>query len=454
MTTKGEEYLDKLEKGRIDFSKGFSGDTLKIFVSYSHEQNVLAGKIKKCFEKYGFEVFLAHEDITASQKWRDSLIENLKTCAIFMPILTKNFKESDWTDQESGIAYYLDKVIIPLRIKKSLPYGFLEKYQGHPFDEEKLGESCFDVSKVIVNHSIHKKTFVDILIDIFVKSSSYKQSIEMERLLVEVNEFTDPQLKKILNGVKTNPQINQAFSSDRFVQQLINKYEDKSKLDLSEWGDKKPDVFPPVNRKSIDKKTLQKPSPFKHFIRQKTRILRPFEYEQLLKGAEKGKKGSDNKTKLNTLLFTGLRYIEAVRFQKNPEWYKPDENSILLPSIDVGKRRSQSGRRIRLPLNSNDTIEGFFQAKPLPGTWGGWTKNLHRWADKGGINPKGLSVKTTRRTWESWLIVSFRYRFQDVINSQGMRYEAREDSNVFKDYLSLPFTEQDLIDMLTYVEGW
>ena len=47
------------------------------------------------------------------------------------------------------------------------------------------------------------------------------------------------------------------------------------------------------------------------------RVLRPHEYKALLRGCSK----PDFRTLLQTLLYTGMRYVEMKRFQKHPEWF-------------------------------------------------------------------------------------------------------------------------------------
>jgi hypothetical protein len=47
----------------------FIASKFRIFVSYSKKDRKLAGEIKKCLEEYKLDVFLAHEDITASAEW-------------------------------------------------------------------------------------------------------------------------------------------------------------------------------------------------------------------------------------------------------------------------------------------------------------------------------------------------------------------------------------------------
>ena len=131
------------------------------------------------------------------------------------------------------------------------------------------------------------------------------------------------------------------------------------------------------------------------------RILRPIEYEQLREGA----KILDNQTRLDVLLLTGLRYVEAQRLRKNPDWL--DTKFIHLPEYAQKKaKRKQKERWIKLSGNGITVLPYFFKTSPLP-TWGAWTENLERWAARTGLDPEGMSPKTTRKTWESWMVMSY-----------------------------------------------
>jgi len=98
--------------------------TIRVFLSYSHPNRKCAGRIKAELEDYCLDVFLAYEDIAQSRQWQKIILGYLKRCDVFLPLLTKEFQSSEWADQESGIAFAGDKLIIPLKVSID-PYGFL-----------------------------------------------------------------------------------------------------------------------------------------------------------------------------------------------------------------------------------------------------------------------------------------------------------------------------------------
>ena len=133
-----------------------------------------------------------------------------------------------------------------------------------------------------------------------------------------------------------------------------------------------------------------------------TRIFRPNEWKALVEGCPK----IDYKTMLQTLLYTGMRYVELQRFQKSPSWF--DGDFIHLPrEASLKKHRTQKERWVRLNNQGKMVVDYFIKLKrPVP-SYQSWNMNLKCWASHVNLDPEGISVKTTRKTWESWLIFFF-----------------------------------------------
>ena len=72
------------------------------------------------------EAFLAHDDLGVSDEWRERILEELRRCTLFVPLLSKHFLESKWAPQEAGfIVSRLDEVVIaPLSIDDTVSFGF------------------------------------------------------------------------------------------------------------------------------------------------------------------------------------------------------------------------------------------------------------------------------------------------------------------------------------------
>jgi len=101
------------------------------FVSYAHEDKVLAGRVKQILTANGVAAFLAHEDLEVSAQWRDEILQHLDTSSALVAIVTENFSKSVWANQEVGIAIGKKLTLIPLLSGSSQSMkGFLETYQA------------------------------------------------------------------------------------------------------------------------------------------------------------------------------------------------------------------------------------------------------------------------------------------------------------------------------------
>ena len=74
--------------------------TIETFLSHSNKDKKIARKLADYLRIYGFEVFVAHDDIGIGDEWEEILKEKIKTCELFLVLLTKNFHESRYTDHE------------------------------------------------------------------------------------------------------------------------------------------------------------------------------------------------------------------------------------------------------------------------------------------------------------------------------------------------------------------
>lgn len=178
--------------------------------------------------------------------------------------------------------------------------------------------------------------------------------------------------------------------------------------------------------------------------RKGVRILKPSEYEELL-----GWMPRSVQLQFNGLLFTGMRYIEAVRFQSHPEWYD-GRSYIMLPEGAMLKKKSEfQERTITLNNIGAKHVKAFLHSAPALPTTQGWGQNLKKYAILAGISPDMLCAKTTRKTWESWLANTYRDQLSYITSSQG-----HQESTSLRHYIGLGFYEDDKKAMLKYVGGW
>jgi len=103
----------------------------RAFVSYSVERKHDGGAVKECLTKFGYQCFLAHDDLRVSEEWKQRILQELGEADVFVALLSKEFIESKWCGQELGYIFSRPDVLkIPLSLDGTMPYGFIEHLQG------------------------------------------------------------------------------------------------------------------------------------------------------------------------------------------------------------------------------------------------------------------------------------------------------------------------------------
>lgn len=205
---------------------------LKIFLSYSTNDKGYVGKIKEVFEeKYGIKAFLAHQDIEVSNHWKQRILIELKEADLYVPILTEHFRNSDWTDQEAGIAVGLGIVIAPLWVTVK-PYGFLADHQAGKIKLNKPNEACEVIIRGITFNPGLRKKLIDGFVKVFVKSDGFQTTNDLTNKLEALGDFDNIQITDFVNGSCKNNQIWGATGSIEQLYEFVERHKDLLNEDL------------------------------------------------------------------------------------------------------------------------------------------------------------------------------------------------------------------------------
>jgi integrase len=184
---------------------------------------------------------------------------------------------------------------------------------------------------------------------------------------------------------------------------------------------------------------------YQHLYVSGIRILTPKNYEAIRNCI----KQDQHKTIFDVLLVTGMRYIEMLRLYEHREWYNERRNIIHLSEEAQRKHKRRQLERTIHPLPSmfNYILKDFFNGKqpPLEATW---NKNIQRWAIEAGLQPYGVSAKTTRKTIESWSIAA------GILESTVCLRQGHDNLTSMRHYQGLAFNESEVNDIKKQLIAW
>lgn len=199
----GSEFAKSL----VESYKSEQDKSIKAFISYSANDKDIAAKVKETLKNFNVECFLAHEDIGVSEEWKERILLELKSADIFIPILSLNFRESDWCSQEAGIAAFRDVLIIPLCIdKKTKPYGFIGHLQGKRIKHDEVPLKYLTKP---IKDKFPEIEIIKSLINELNQAHNYDYADEVMRALEPYfNELTNEEIDTLVNHSISNNQVH------------------------------------------------------------------------------------------------------------------------------------------------------------------------------------------------------------------------------------------------------
>jgi hypothetical protein len=194
---------------------------IEIFLSHANKDKKIAKKLADELNNYGLKVFVAHEDIEVGVKWEPTLFVKIKECDLFVAILSENFHSAQYTDHEVGIAYGLHKLLFPIRIDDTMPYGFMSKFQAKKISKDIDKDEITKLFFKMVATSEKGVEMVNKLIEEFRISNSFEKANHNADILSQYSKFSDEQLKQIAEAFVYNDQIREGFRSGRWCERLL-----------------------------------------------------------------------------------------------------------------------------------------------------------------------------------------------------------------------------------------
>lgn len=103
---------------------------MKVFVSHSCDDIGDLHKLKQQISGYGIDFFLAHEDIEPGENDLERIKREVSKCNIFLIIGNESSKQSEYCNQEIGMAIAHKKTIISTVHGSLPPWGFIQRQQA------------------------------------------------------------------------------------------------------------------------------------------------------------------------------------------------------------------------------------------------------------------------------------------------------------------------------------
>jgi TIR domain len=181
----------------------------RLFLSHTSGNRKRAGLLRKALTPWGVDTFVAHDAIEPTREWQDEIERALRTCDALCALLTSDFAESRWCDQEVGFAFARSILIVPLKIDAD-PHGFIGKYQALSVPVGATGSGVADLLYVSLSkNQLTADAMAPVIVRRFEGSDSFDEARAAFALLREIPgpAWSATMIERVERAIKENDQI-------------------------------------------------------------------------------------------------------------------------------------------------------------------------------------------------------------------------------------------------------
>jgi TIR domain len=178
-------------------------DGFRLFLCHKAEVKKQTASLKENLGLFGISAFVAHEDIRPTRKWQDEIENALHSMDAFAALMTENFHNSDWTDQEVGFALARGIPVIAVQLER-IPYGFLGRFQA-------LRASWDDAAEGIVKLLIKHDRMFSAYIQALRRCPSWDCGNVLARALPGIESASHQQIDELVAAANENTEVRYSF---------------------------------------------------------------------------------------------------------------------------------------------------------------------------------------------------------------------------------------------------
>jgi hypothetical protein len=203
----------------------WGSEHVRVFLSHKATVKKDTSQVKQALARCGVAAFVAHEDIEPTEEWQGEIERALFSMDALVALLSDDFHDSNWTDQEVGVAIGRGVPLIAVRLGMD-PYGLMGKKQGVG------GCSWSDPNAIAVKvfQLLHKRLseksrLFESALAAYARSESFADSAWKAKNLLSVFEkLGDEQVQRLVEAYQTNSQNASSYGGRDLLKPLLEKW--------------------------------------------------------------------------------------------------------------------------------------------------------------------------------------------------------------------------------------
>jgi len=212
----------RMAPSEIEVRRLWPQGRFRLFLSHVSKHKVAVSKLKDELAFYGIVAFVAHEDIEPSLHWRDEIELGLRSMNALAALITPDFHNSVWTDQEVGWAMGRGVLVVPVRLGVD-PYGFAGKIQAITGNLDRLSDLASSIVKSLLANPQTHGEMRRALVTAFCEASSFPMALSLRDHIIEVTDFTEEEKTALRNACMENAQVSGAYGVRTAIYKAFGK---------------------------------------------------------------------------------------------------------------------------------------------------------------------------------------------------------------------------------------
>lgn len=207
-----DAYLSGLGSS-VDDDQIWTSGAFRLFISHTTAHRKRAASIAESAKRVGMHGFVAHDTIEPTTEWLKVIESALMSCDAMCAIVTPDFAESRWCDQEVGFALARGVPVLALSLGAD-PHGFMSRFQAIKAATGTLAAyaDVHGIVRGLVQHPATSSKATPLAVRRYTRSGSWESTREAFEILklISPQDWTPALIDEVDRANKENGQIAHA----------------------------------------------------------------------------------------------------------------------------------------------------------------------------------------------------------------------------------------------------
>lgn len=197
---------------------------LRLFISHRDTHKAEARDLADELKAYGISAFVAHDTIEPMTTWQREIEKGLETMEVMLALITDDFHDSVWTNQEVGYALGKGVPVIPLKLERTDPAGFVGPKQAvKGYHLRRIEAAAPAIYRLLVEKLGQKTRLQQALVAAFAKSRDWDSTRKrFDRLDGAVSTLGDEEVEEIQAAYSSNEALHGAYYLNNHYNRLVD----------------------------------------------------------------------------------------------------------------------------------------------------------------------------------------------------------------------------------------